>query len=78
MVSYVLFFPEEVATSRLKELKEKARRFAERYDLNGHEKWWNYRGDGIVFGFEGDKGRQAAEIFRDECIIQGIRHRCEW
>ena len=69
MVSYVVTFPKEVATPRLKELKKEARRFAERYDLNEHERWWNYRGDnGIVFAFEGDKDRQAASIFQDQCL----------
>jgi len=74
MVSYVLSFPKEVATARLKVLQEEARRFAEIYDLNDHERWWNYRVDGsIVFGFEGEKGRKAATNFWAQCIIRGDR-----
>jgi len=73
MVAYVLFFPKEVATARLKVLKEEARRFAEQHGLGDHERWWNYRDDGIVFGFQGEKGREAAENFRAQCIVQGDR-----
>ena len=77
MVAYVLFFPKEVATARLKVLKEEARRFAERYGLGDHERWWNYRDDGVVFGFGGEKGRQAASDFWHQCVVRGDRCRPE-
>ena len=63
MVAYVLFLPKEVATARLEVLKEEARRFAEECGLGEHEQWWNYRDDGVVFGFQGEKSREAAEKF---------------
>lgn len=78
MVSYVVFFPQQAVTSRLKEVKEFACKFADRYELTDQERWWNYRNDGIVFGFEGDKGRQAANIFIDQCRLRNIRCWGEW
>ena len=42
-----------------------------------HERWWNYRDDGVVFGFGGEKGRQVASDFWHQCVVRGDRCRPE-
>jgi hypothetical protein len=78
MAAYV-FVRKDAAIPRLKELREAASRQAEGFGLNEQERWWNYRGDDIVFGFAmGAAGLRAAHFFHIYCTTQGIQCRVEW
>jgi hypothetical protein len=65
---YYVVFRKEVALPRLEVLREMARSQAEKSGLSQSESFC--RGDDIVFGFKGDKAREAATAFEANCLLR--------